>query len=67
MPVRVTTARNKYDFIYPTTTWQRMSIGKMNPEEFKVEEDRFYVTLRLGWSYVDPRLQVEGGGRGSWF
>jgi hypothetical protein len=39
----------------------------MNPEEFKVEEDRFYVTLRLGWSYVDPRLRVEGGGRGTWF
>jgi len=67
MPVRVTTAQNKYEFIYPTTTWQRMKIGKMNPEEFKVEENRFYVTLRLGWSYVDPRLQVEGGGRGTWF
>jgi aminopeptidase N len=67
MPVRVTTASNRYEFIYPTTTWQRMSIGKMLPEEFKVEENRFYVTFRLGWSYVDPRLQVEGGGRGSWF
>ncbi|MCX6143114.1 MAG: M1 family metallopeptidase [Ignavibacteriales bacterium] len=67
MPVRVTTSRNKYEFIYPTTTWQRMSIGKMKPEEFKVEEERFYVTLRLGWSYIDPKLQIEGGGRGSWF
>jgi aminopeptidase N len=67
MPVKVTTARDQYEFIRPTTTWQRMSIGKINPEEFKVEENRFYVTLRLGWSYVDPRLQVEGGGRGSWF
>jgi aminopeptidase N len=67
MPVRVTTAANKYEFIYPTTAWQRMKIGKMKPEEFKVEEDRFYVTLRLGWSYVDPRLQVEGGSRGTWF
>ncbi len=67
MPVKVTTSQNKFEFIYPTTTWQRMSIGKMNPEEFKVEEDRFYVALRLSWSYVDPRLQVEGAGRGSWF
>jgi aminopeptidase N len=67
MPVRVTTALNKYEFIHPTTTWQRMGIGKINPEDFKVEEDRFYVTLRLSWSYVDPRLQMEGGGRGSWF
>jgi aminopeptidase N len=67
MPVKVTTSLNKFEFIYPTTTWQRMNIGKMKPEEFKVEEERFYVTLRLSWSYVDPRLQVEGGGRGSWF
>jgi aminopeptidase N len=67
MPVKVTTSQHKYDFIYPTTAWQRMIIGKMNPEEFKIEEDRFYVTLRLGWSYVDPRSRVEGGGRGSWF
>jgi aminopeptidase N len=67
MPVRVTTAPNKYEFIYPTTTWQRMSIAKMNPEEFKVEEDRFYVTLRLGWSFVDPRWPAAGGARGGGF
>ena len=67
MPVRVTTAPNKYEFIYPTTAGQRMTLGKMNPEDFRVEEDRFYVTLRLGWSFVDPRLKVEGGGRGGWF
>ena len=67
MPVRVTTAPNKYEFIYPTTAWQRMAIGKMDPEAFKVEEDRFYVTLKLGWSFVDPRLKVDWGGRGGWF
>jgi aminopeptidase N len=67
MPVRVTIAPNKYEFVYPTTTWQRMKISKINPEDFKVEEDRFYVTVRFSWSYIDPKLQVEGGGRGTWF
>jgi aminopeptidase N len=61
MPVRVTTARNTFEFIYPTTAWQRMSIGHMDPEEFKIDADRFYVTLRLGWTYLDPRLQGEEG------
>lgn len=67
MPVKVTTAPNKYEFIYPTTSPQRMTIVKMLPEEFKVDENRFYVTLRLAWSYLDPRLQATGRGRGSWF
>lgn len=68
MPVRVTTAPGKYEFITPTTTWQQMSIGMMRPEEFNVERDRFYVDLRLGWSYVDPRLEDRrGSGRSSWF
>lgn len=68
MPVRVTTALGKYEFITPTTTWQQMKIGNIRPEEFKVEADRFYVNLRLGWSYVDPRLEDNrGSGRSSWF
>ncbi len=67
MPVKVTTAPNKYEFIYPTTSPQRITIGKMLPEEFKVDENRFYVTLRLAWSYIDPRLETTGHGRGSWF
>lgn len=28
----------------------------VQPKDFKVDADRFYVDLRLGWSYVDPRL-----------
>jgi aminopeptidase N len=67
MPVKVTTGPNKYEFIYPTTSPQRVTIAKMLPEEFKVDENRFYVTLRLAWSYIDPRLETTGRGRGSWF
>jgi aminopeptidase N len=56
MPVRVTTSPGKFAFIYPTTTWQRMSIGNVQPKEFKLDDERFYVNLKLGWSYLDPRL-----------
>ena len=67
MPVRVTTAPGKFEFIYPTTSWQRIKLGAFDPKEFKVDEDRFYVNLRLGWSYMDPRVQSNGNRRGSWF
>jgi len=66
MPVKVTTAPGKFEFIFPTTAWQRMFISKMEPSEFKVEEDRFYVNLRLSWTYMDPRVQPSGNRRGSW-
>jgi aminopeptidase N len=56
MPVRVTTSENKYEFIYPTTAFQTMKLGNIKPEKFRVEEDRFYVNLKLGWSYLDPAL-----------
>ncbi|HTY35996.1 MAG TPA: M1 family metallopeptidase [Bacteroidota bacterium] len=67
MPVKVTTAPGKFEFIYPTTAWQRMVVGSMEPTEFKVDENRFYVNLRLSWRYMDPRVQPGGNRRGSWF
>ena len=56
MPIRVTTSENTYTFIYPTTTMQTIKLGKIRPEDFKIESDRFYADLRLNWSYLDPRL-----------
>ena len=56
MPIRVTTGENKYEFIYPTTTWQTMKLEIARPEDFKIENDRFYVDFRLVSSYLDPRL-----------
>jgi aminopeptidase N len=56
MPVKVTTSDNRYEFIYPTTSWQTLKLGNIRPEDFKIEKDRFYVDVRLSWSYLDPRL-----------
>jgi aminopeptidase N len=68
MPVRVTTLPGKFEFITPTTGWQQLVVGKIEPEEFRVDEDRFYVDLRLSWSYLDKRLEESrGSGRSSWF
>jgi aminopeptidase N len=67
MPVKVTTAPGKFEFIYPTTSWQRMNVAWMEPADFRVDENRFYVNVRLSWRYMDPRLQSGGNRRGSWF
>jgi aminopeptidase N len=51
MPIKVTTARDHYDFIYPTTEPQNLSLGSLAPEDFKIAGDLFYVNLNLKWSY----------------
>jgi aminopeptidase N len=55
MPIKVTTAPGKYEFISPTTAWQTIQLNGLAPEDFKVAEDLFYVKVRLRSSYLDPR------------
>jgi aminopeptidase N len=55
MPVKVTTGEGGFGFIHPTTSWQTTSLGDMDPREFRVASDEFYVDTRLSWAYLDPR------------
>jgi aminopeptidase N len=57
MPLKATTAPKKYEFITPTTEWQAIELKGMNPEDFKVAEDLFYVDVKLRWVYLDPNLK----------
>jgi aminopeptidase N len=57
MPIKVTTSPNKYEFITPTGQWQTIELKGMNPEDFKVADDLFYVDVKFGWGYLDPRMQ----------
>ncbi|MCK4343837.1 MAG: M1 family metallopeptidase [Bacteroidales bacterium] len=52
MPIKVTTGKDKYEFIYPTTAWQTTVLGDINPHEFKVAEHLFYVNVDLRLSYL---------------
>jgi aminopeptidase N len=45
MPVKVTKALGKYNFIYPTTAWQTMRLSNLSPEDFEVDQDQFYVNV----------------------
>ena len=54
MPIKVTTARDHYAFIYPTTEPQNILLGSLAPEDFKIAGSLFYVDLKLRWSYQVP-------------
>ena len=56
MPIKVTTAENQYEFIYPTTKWQTTKLEIKHPEDFKIEKDRFYVDFKRYCTYLDPNL-----------
>jgi aminopeptidase N len=45
MPIKVTKAKGKYEFIYPTTTWQTLTLPNMDSDDFVVDEDNFYVNV----------------------
>ncbi|MBD0257230.1 MAG: M1 family peptidase, partial [Cytophagales bacterium] len=45
MPVRVTGAKGKFGFIYPTANWQTMTLPGVEPSDFEVDEARFYINV----------------------
>ncbi len=51
MPVKVTTAKNNFEFIYPTLKWQSTNLDLIDPEDFKVAEDLFYIDVKLRLVY----------------
>lgn len=57
MPIKVTTAPDKYEFITPTTEWQTIELRGLNPEDFNVANDLFYVDVKLSWVYLDANLE----------
>ncbi len=59
MPVKVTTSKNKYEFIYPTEKWQDMKLKNFDPRDFKVDEDEFYCAVKIFRSYIDPESSIK--------
>jgi hypothetical protein len=55
MPVKVTTAPGKYEFITPTTEWKTKKLRGLAPEDFKVAEDLFYMKLDLSRDSLEPQ------------
>ena len=58
MPVKVTTSKNHFEFIYPTTKFQSMKLKDFDPKNFKVDEDEFLCRIKIFRSYVDPESNI---------
>jgi aminopeptidase N len=58
MPIKVTTSKGHFEFIYPTTKFQTMKLDNFNPEDFKVDEDAFLCGTKIFKSYVDPASNI---------
>jgi len=54
MPIKITTSKNHFEFITPTTSWQRLVLKKLDPADFKVAEDLFYCKTKIFRNYIDP-------------
>ncbi len=59
MPIKVTTSKNHYEFIYPTTKFQMLKLKNFDPADFKVAEDLFYCSTKIYRSYVDPNSTID--------
>jgi len=46
MPVKVTTAKDVYTFIYPTKDWKELKLKDMKVKDFNVDKNNFYVEVR---------------------
>jgi hypothetical protein len=47
MPVKVTTQPGVFSFVHPTTEWKVMKLKGMTEAEFEVDEERFYIEVKL--------------------
>ncbi len=54
MPVRVALDGKTWEWLTPTTRWQRRDLTNGSEETFRVDEDRFYIDVNAWSRYIDP-------------
>ena len=59
MPVKVTTKKNKFEFIYPTDKWNSLNLKDFDPSDFEVAEDLFYLKSSIIRQYIDPQSTIK--------
>ncbi len=59
MPIKVTTSKDHFTFIYPTMEWQTMKLKNFDPKDFRVDEDEFYCTVKINRYYFDPKSSLK--------
>ncbi|MEP7144092.1 MAG: M1 family metallopeptidase [Ferruginibacter sp.] len=46
MPVKATTSKNNFEFIYPTNDWKNIQLQNMDSKDFKIDRDGFYIGIK---------------------
>jgi aminopeptidase N len=59
MPIKVTTSKDHFVFIHPTTKWQTMKLKHFDPKDFRVDEDEFYCKVKIYRYYFDPKSSIK--------
>ncbi len=59
MPIKVTTTKNEFEFIYPTEKWQMSKLNNLDPEDFKIAGNLFYCKTNIHRSYIDPNSTIQ--------
>lgn len=54
MPIRVWAGGGEWVFLHPTTVWQTTRLDRLDPAEFRIAEEQFYVESSRTVQYVDP-------------
>jgi aminopeptidase N len=52
IPIKITIKKNRYEFIYPSSQYQKLVLKNMHPEDFKIAEKQFYVNVNIRKQYV---------------
>ncbi|WP_298740380.1 hypothetical protein [uncultured Chitinophaga sp.] len=45
MPVKVTLGPDRFGFIYPGSEWKTITLMQMSEDDFRVDEDHFYIQV----------------------
>ncbi|MHB8337033.1 MAG: M1 family metallopeptidase [Ignavibacteriaceae bacterium] len=59
MPIKVTTSKDHFDFIYPTTKFQTMKLTDFDPKDFKIDKDEFFCGIKILRYYIDPKSSID--------
>ena len=58
MPIKITTAKDKFEFIQPTGNWQKLKINNFDPAHFKIADELFYCNTNIHRYYIDPASTI---------
>lgn len=47
MPVKVSSGKKEYDFIYPTTAWKSIQMPGLKEKDFTVDKNDFYIGVQV--------------------